>query len=99
MRDRAQPPFTPAAAALATIIEAISDLIFAAACLPASAISVIVFFSTSSALSRAFLTISLGLGTGFGDDLRRLVLSLPDQTVGFGTAFLQPLVVELLVSS
>ena len=32
---------------------------------------------------------------GFGDDLRRLVLSLPDQTVGFGTAFLQPLVVEL----
>lgn len=50
--------FTPAAVALATIIEAISDLIFAAACLPASAISVIVFFSTSSALSRAFLTIS-----------------------------------------
>lgn len=37
----------------------------------------------------------LGLGAGFGDDLRRLVLSLPDQTVGFGTAFLQPLVVEL----
>ena len=35
------------------------------------------------------------LGAGFGDDLRRLVLSLPDQTVGFGTAFLQPLVVEL----
>ena len=31
-----------------------------------------------------------GLGAGFGDDLRRLVLSLPDQTVGFGTAFLQP---------
>ena len=30
-----------------------------------------------------------------GDDLRRLVLSLPDQTVGFGTAFLQSLVVEL----
>ncbi len=49
---------TPAAVLLATIIAAISDLIFAAACLPASEISVIVFFSTSSALSCAFLTIS-----------------------------------------
>ena len=41
----------------------------------------------------------LGLSTGFGDDLRCLVLSLGDQTVGFGASFLQPLVVELLEST
>ena len=40
------------------ISEAISDLILPTACLPASEISVMVFFETSSALASAFLTIS-----------------------------------------
>ena len=37
----------------------------------------------------------LGLGTGLGDDLLRFGLGVGDQLVGLGTAFLQPLVVEL----
>lgn len=46
--------FTPRAVALAMISEAISDLILPTACLPASEISVMVFFETSSALASAF---------------------------------------------
>ena len=49
--------FTLSPVALATIAPAISDLIFETACRPASAISVNVFFSTSSAFVRAARTM------------------------------------------
>ena len=49
--------FTAGATLSATIIEAISDLIFATACLPASAISVMAFFSASAARASAFFTM------------------------------------------
>ncbi len=45
--------FTPSDVARTTIAPAICCLIFATACLPASAISAMVFFSTSSTRARA----------------------------------------------
>ena len=73
---------------LAIIMELISALIFERACLPASEISVIVFFS------RPVLCIGFGedlrsLRLGLLHDLGRIGLRFGHQTFRLGTAFLQ----------